>query len=50
MVCYTLNGTSDRRNPPTAGNWGGRGEGTGGEGQWGDDREEKKTSVSDIQR
>lgn len=25
LLCYTLNGTSDRRNPPTAGNFSGRG-------------------------
>lgn len=49
MVCYTLNGTSDRRNPPTAGNLG-RGEERGGkEGRKGD-HEGKKTPVSDIQR
>lgn len=45
LVCHTLNGTSDRRDPPTAGDLG-RGKG------WdaGDGCEKKETPVSEIQR
>lgn len=40
LVCHTLNGTSDRRNPPTAGDLGVARDG----------HEEKQTPVSEIQR